>query len=536
MKKSCFLALMLLTTVVAFSQTPNQFKYQAVLRDAGGNVLVNQNVNIVISILQSDLSTSVFYETHNTTTTEQGLINLNVGSVEDMSGVDWNADEYFIEISVNGTVMGTSQLLSVPYALHAKIAENVFSGDYDDLINRPFVPVDLSELTDNSNLLFDSDYNSLSNLPTLFSENYNDLLNLPTLFSGSYIDLTNTPDFTNWDTDVSDDFSGDYTDLFNKPVIPVDLSELTDNSNLLFDSDYNSLSNLPTLFSENYNDLLNLPTLFSGSYIDLTNTPDFTNWDTDASDDFSGSYNNLTNIPVNIDIDKTDDITLATPATGDMLYYNGTAWLAIPQGTSGQVLTMSVSGIPSWETQNISNSFNPIYPDGLSNITPFTLKSLLTSTYTVPDGKNLYITNIMSIQLVYDILINGITIFKGGSNSESCPNLSQPIILSEGDILSSSSNEISLNGFVVDKTVTVLTKDNLLTTNYTVPAGKLLYITNLYTGVSGAWFYVNNVPIYRGTVNSYYEISLAQPIIVIEGEVISAQDDAFTFNGYLVDK
>jgi len=290
------------------------------------------------------------------------------------------------------------------------------------------------------------------------------------------------------------------------------------------------------LFSENYNDLLNLPTLFSGSYIDLTNTPDFTNWDTDASDDFSGSYNNLTNIPVNIDIDKTDDITLATPATGDMLYYNGTAWLAIPQGTSGQVLTMSVSGIPSWETQNISNSFNPIYPDGLSNITPFTLKSLLTSTYTVPDGKNLYITNIMSIQLVYDILINGITIFKGGSNSESCPNLSQPIILSEGDILSSSSNEISLNGFVVDKTVTVLTKDNLLTTNYTVPAGKLLYITNLYTGVSGAWFYVNNVPIYRGTVNSYYEISLAQPIIVIEGEVISAQDDAFTFNGYLVDK
>ena len=42
---------------------------------------------------------------------------------------------------------------------------------------------------------------------------------------------------------------------------------------------------------------VDLPAGFSGNYNDLTNTPDFTNWDTDVTDDFDGDYNNLTNQP-----------------------------------------------------------------------------------------------------------------------------------------------------------------------------------------------------------------------------------------------
>jgi hypothetical protein len=53
----------------------------------------------------------------------------------------------------------------------------------------------------------------------------------------------------------------------------------------------------------------------------------------------------------NWDTDKTDDVTIATPpTTGDMLYYNGTAWAKIPVGTNGQVLTLNSSGIPEWQT------------------------------------------------------------------------------------------------------------------------------------------------------------------------------------------
>lgn len=71
-----------------------------------------------------------------------------------------------------------------------------FSGDYDDLSNKP--------------TLFSGSYNDLSNKPTLFSGDYDDLSNKPNLFDGSYNSLSNKPTL----------FSGNYEDLSNKPEIP----------------------------------------------------------------------------------------------------------------------------------------------------------------------------------------------------------------------------------------------------------------------------------------------------------------------------
>jgi uncharacterized protein (TIGR02145 family) len=140
MKKLFSLITAVIITVTLFGQTPESFKYQAVLRDASGNVRSNANVAIDIAILQGAATgTQVFIETHIVTTNEFGLVNLEIGS-KNPSGfadIDWSAGPYFIKIGVDGTEMGTSQLLSVPYALHAKTAENGFSGDYNDLKNKP---------------------------------------------------------------------------------------------------------------------------------------------------------------------------------------------------------------------------------------------------------------------------------------------------------------------------------------------------------------------------------------------------------------
>jgi len=115
-----FVTLLFLITGI-LAQTPSQFKYQAVLRNADGTIIADENITVDISILQGSASgTSVFDEQHSVTTTAQGVINLNIGSVSDLSVVDWNAGIYFVEISVNGTTMGASQLLSVPYALYAE--------------------------------------------------------------------------------------------------------------------------------------------------------------------------------------------------------------------------------------------------------------------------------------------------------------------------------------------------------------------------------------------------------------------------------
>jgi hypothetical protein len=55
------------------------------------------------------------------------VVSLNVGSTEDLTVVDWGANDYFLEISVDATVIGTSQILSVPYTLYSKNANQAES-------------------------------------------------------------------------------------------------------------------------------------------------------------------------------------------------------------------------------------------------------------------------------------------------------------------------------------------------------------------------------------------------------------------------
>ncbi len=79
----------------------------------------------------------MFRETHAAVTNAYGIVNLNIGAGTvtsgSMSSIDWSAGPYFIKITVDGTEIGTSQLLSAPYALYAKNAGNGFSGNYNDL-------------------------------------------------------------------------------------------------------------------------------------------------------------------------------------------------------------------------------------------------------------------------------------------------------------------------------------------------------------------------------------------------------------------
>ena len=136
MKKIYTLFLVLIITGSLMAQTPQSFKYQAIARETGGQVVTNQLVGMQISILQGSTSgTELYVETFTPTTNEFGLINLNIGAGTlvngDLTTIDWSADTYFIKIEMDmtgGTTYeeyGTSQLLSVPYALHAKTAENI---------------------------------------------------------------------------------------------------------------------------------------------------------------------------------------------------------------------------------------------------------------------------------------------------------------------------------------------------------------------------------------------------------------------------
>lgn len=136
------LALMVMLSINSFGQTPEKINYQAIIRDVQGVVVANQNVSIKIEILESTPSGTVVYEeSHSVVTNDYGLVNLKIGTGSVTSGVfstiSWGANPYFLKISVdpsgatNYTLVGVSELVSVPYALHAKTVEMNDDADAD---------------------------------------------------------------------------------------------------------------------------------------------------------------------------------------------------------------------------------------------------------------------------------------------------------------------------------------------------------------------------------------------------------------------
>lgn len=150
MKKVLVLLVTVLLTFSVSAQLPQMMSYQAIIRDAGNTLAVNHFVGMRISILQGSASgTPVYIETHATTTNPNGLVSVEIGkgtpALGTFAGIDWSKGLYFIKTETdplggtNYSITGTSQILSVPYALYAKSAANGFSGNYDDLINRPTI-------------------------------------------------------------------------------------------------------------------------------------------------------------------------------------------------------------------------------------------------------------------------------------------------------------------------------------------------------------------------------------------------------------
>ncbi len=130
MKKLSFLAASL-ASIMAFSQSQDAMSYQAIIRNSSNELVKNQSVGMRFSILKgSPTGTVVYSETQSQQTNTNGLITAKIGSGTIVSGsystIDWGADTYFIKTetdpsgSSNYTITGTSQLLSVPYALYAK--------------------------------------------------------------------------------------------------------------------------------------------------------------------------------------------------------------------------------------------------------------------------------------------------------------------------------------------------------------------------------------------------------------------------------
>jgi hypothetical protein len=139
MKKILITAGLLLGTHLAFAQAPEKMSYQAIIRNTTGQVLQNQSIGVRVSVLQGSPAGAVVYSERLTgSTNTNGLITMEIGTGTVLSGtfntINWPTGSYYLKTETDPTggttytITGTSQLLSVPYAMFAKSAGAVSGG------------------------------------------------------------------------------------------------------------------------------------------------------------------------------------------------------------------------------------------------------------------------------------------------------------------------------------------------------------------------------------------------------------------------
>jgi hypothetical protein len=136
MKKLNLIILIICISSKLWSQSPSKFSYQAVVRGVDNILISNKLIGLKISILQGSINgNSVYIETHTPNSNENGLVSVSIGGGNVLSGdfskIDWSNGLYFVKTETDPTgganysLITTSQLLSVPYAIHANVADSV---------------------------------------------------------------------------------------------------------------------------------------------------------------------------------------------------------------------------------------------------------------------------------------------------------------------------------------------------------------------------------------------------------------------------
>ena len=265
------------------AQIPAKFLYQAIIRNAEGQLVQNSQVGIRVSILSGDINGNVEYvETQVGQTNSNGLLTIEIGDGTVQQGlfnsIQWENGQFFLKTDLDPdggtdyTISSTMMLLSVPYAMYAERAGNTFSGDYNDLINTPSIPAIPSQLSAFQN---DMGYITMDSIPTIpaipsqLSAFQNDM---------GYITMDSIPTMPTIPSQLSA-FQNDmgYITMDSIPTMPAIPSQIS-----AFQNDVGYI----TSYTEQQILSIHIDTIFlsGGSFVKLPPT-------------FDGDYNSLRNKP-----------------------------------------------------------------------------------------------------------------------------------------------------------------------------------------------------------------------------------------------
>jgi hypothetical protein len=330
MKQFFLFAFGLFLWIGLLAQAPQAFKYQAVARDGAGKVLANQMVSFRISILSgSETGVVVFSETHTKSTNSFGLVDLEIGNGSKVTGsisaIDWSSNFYFLQVEMDPSggnayqLMGTSQLLSVPYALHAQTVE-----------------VDKVD---------DADNDPANEIQTLGLNGYE----LTLTNGGGSVILPKPEPGDKWGDQVVQTISPIIGNGTYENPLKVDNSEIK--------PDWNNISNIPAGFSDNIDNVddadsdptneLQTLKLFGnqlsltpggGAAVTLPSSSGGDNWGTQSAlTDATLSGNGTIDFPLKIDQHGA--------ISGQTLKWNGSTWLPGDDLTGTSIWTPSGSNI-----------------------------------------------------------------------------------------------------------------------------------------------------------------------------------------------
>jgi len=298
--------LFIFTSVALKAQSPQKINFQSIVRNTSGAIVSNKSVSFKITILSGSISgTPVYSEAHLKTTDAIGLVSLQIGTGTVSSGVfssiDWGNTLHFIKLEAdfNGgntyVTLGIQELMSVPYALYAvKTDTSVLnlSGRFSGKVN----------VTDTSSML----------APYLRRVDANGSVETDPVFNSS----------------IAKGITGTDTAYWNKKINTTDTSAMLSN--------YRTALNLKAPLAS--------PT-FTGTVGGITKAMVVGLENVENTSDLSKQVSSATQAALDTKFNKAD--FPSGSSANEILYWNGTNWISLAPGTTGQALIMSSTGL-SW--------------------------------------------------------------------------------------------------------------------------------------------------------------------------------------------
>ena len=371
MKKITFFLFFAIFFNTLYSQSPNNFTYQSVVRDASGKLMSNKEISFRISILKSSQNgSSVYSEEHSVITNTNGLATMIIGkglSADEMESIDWSDGPYYLKVEVdsaggfNYIAEDTTQLLSVPYALYSNSSGSTLTitgQDYLTISNNE-ISVNKVDLTDDVEgiltvenggtgsstapmvgIITASDAASSRNvlgLSTVASSgSYNDLTNK--LTAGTNIDITNgviSSTDTNTEYTAGTGISIDGNNTISSTVTDTDtVRSVTAGGNTLTDSETLAFT--------------------AGSNVTITESGGAV---TISSTDTNTTYTAGTNIDITNGVISSTDTNTQLSTSDVRAKFSAGEGIDINSGEiSGEDATTSNKGISSFNSDNFSVS------------------------------------------------------------------------------------------------------------------------------------------------------------------------------------